>query len=160
MLPVLVWWVVEAAEFSWVVAVLLENNRDKMFEVLEIFLCSFLKGLIQKVTAKIHKLYFAVKRNPNILRTEIAMGYLHIIEKSVNPQKFLNVFVHVLMITPKGIDFRVKSTRKVLNWLVRVSRGMRWLVDGPWKAREVGKVLLEFQEKHEVGGKWQFIDSE
>ncbi len=105
MLPVLVGWIVEAAEFGWVVVVLLEDDRDQMLKVLKIFLCSFLEGFVLEVTAEVHELDFSFERDANILGAEIAMGHPHIIEKSIHPQKLLDILIHILSIAPKGIDF-------------------------------------------------------
>lgn len=152
MLPVLVQRVVKTSKLSWKVVIFFENDWYEMLEVIEILLHSFFKRLVLNVNIKVHEFDFPFKRNADVVRSEIAMCYSHIVEKRINPQKLLDILVHVLGVALESIGFRVKSLRKVLNWLVVVSWGMYCFEDCSWKPWEIREVLLELKKKTEVGG--------
>ena len=81
------------------------------------------------------------------MKVETTMRYSHIVEKRINLQKFLYVFVHVLYICPKSLLLSLKSFWKVFHWMVTIRRTMNWLMYCSCKSRQARVLLLKFKEE-------------
>ena len=124
MRPVLCARAVERVELGREVVVFLEDYPDCLFEIHEVLLCPYLKRLTFDIDPEIHELDLAVKGDADILQSQVAVCYLHVVEKGINPEELLNVLIHIFTIIFESSPLGRKSTRKVLQRLIMVGRRM------------------------------------
>lgn len=65
------------------------------------------------------------------MKGKVAVRYFHVIEKGIDPQKFLNILIKIFTILFERFSLSIKSSRKIFQRLIMISRRMYRLIDIP-----------------------------